>query len=38
MRLPSLPPCRFDALLIQAMPGDEQRIEWIKAAFDASGS
>ena len=38
MCLPSLPPCRFDALLIQAVPGDEQRIEWIKAAFDASGS
>ena len=31
MRLPALPPCRFDVVSIE---GDE--IEWLKAAFDAS--
>ena len=30
MRLPSLPPCRFDVVAV-----DEGRIEWIQAAFDA---
>ncbi len=29
-RLRSLPPCRFDVVLV------EQRIEWIQGAFDAS--
>ena len=30
MRLPALPPCRFDVVAI-----DGERIVWIKAAFDA---
>ena len=30
-RLASLPPCRFDVVAVQA-----GRIEWIRAAFDAS--
>ena len=29
MRLPSPPPCRFDVVLV------EDRVQWIKAAFDA---
>ncbi|MBM3361135.1 MAG: YraN family protein [Betaproteobacteria bacterium] len=37
MRLSSAPPCRFDAVLVQGMPGDQLHVEWIKAAFDASG-
>jgi putative endonuclease len=35
-RLPSLPPCRFDVVSIEGA-GDAQRIDWLKAAFDASG-
>lgn len=31
MRLPRLPPCRFDVVGVQA-----GEIEWLKAAFDAS--
>jgi putative endonuclease len=31
MRLPALPPCRFDVLAI-----DGEKIEWLQAAFDAS--
>ncbi len=31
MRLPSLPPCRFDVVSVEA-----GRIEWLKAAFDAA--
>jgi len=30
LRLPALPPCRFDVLAI-----DGERIRWVKAAFDA---
>ncbi|MBX3653570.1 MAG: YraN family protein [Ramlibacter sp.] len=33
LRLPSPPPCRFDVVLLQ---GDQ--IEWLQAAFDASGN
>ena len=29
-RLPSLPPCRFDVVAV-----DGDRIEWLRAAFDA---
>ena len=29
MRLPSPPPCRFDVVLV------EDRVQWLKAAFDA---
>ena len=38
-RLPALPPCRFDAVLVQGVIGGEPppRIEWLRAAFDASG-
>jgi putative endonuclease len=35
-RLSPLPPCRFDVVSLEGV-GPEQRIEWIKAAFDASG-
>jgi putative endonuclease len=35
-RLPSLPPCRFDVVSLEGT-GDAQRIDWLKAAFDASG-
>ena len=31
LRLPSLPPCRFDVVAI-----DGDRVEWVKAAFDAA--
>jgi putative endonuclease len=31
MRLPALPPCRFDVLAI-----DGDTIEWLQAAFDAN--
>ncbi len=30
MRLPSLPPCRFDVVSVEA-----GNIQWLKAAFDA---
>jgi len=30
LRLPTLPPCRFDVVAVQ---GDQ--LEWVKAAFDA---
>ncbi|CAN5254440.1 YraN family protein [soil metagenome] len=40
MRFASLPPCRFDVVLIHgALPGCEMpkaAIEWLQAAFDAS--
>jgi putative endonuclease len=35
-RLPYLPPCRFDVVSIEGT-GGAQRIDWLKAAFDASG-
>jgi putative endonuclease len=31
MRLPQQPPCRFDVVSVEA-----EKIEWLKAAFDAS--
>lgn len=31
MRLPSLPPCRFDVVAI-----DGERLQWLRAAFDLS--
>jgi putative endonuclease len=33
LRLRSEPPCRFDVVLL-----DGERIEWLRAAFDASGA
>lgn len=40
MRFASLPPCRFDVVLIQGALSDgerpEAKIEWLPAAFDAS--
>ena len=42
MRFASLPPCRFDVVLVQGTPGKEGtespvvQIEWMQAAFDAS--
>ena len=42
MRFASLPPCRFDVVLVQGTPGKEgaespaAQIEWMQAAFDAS--
>jgi putative endonuclease len=37
-RLASLPPCRFDVVLVQGTSGPDERpaIEWLQAAFDAS--
>jgi putative endonuclease len=35
-RLSPLPPCRFDVVSLEGV-GDAQQIEWLKAAFDASG-
>jgi putative endonuclease len=35
-RLRSLPPCRFDVVSLEGV-GEQQRIDWLKAAFDASG-
>jgi putative endonuclease len=35
MRLAKLPPCRFDVVSIEGA-GDQQQIEWLRAAFDAS--
>lgn len=43
MRFATLPPCRFDVVLVQgalmdeaAHEGAQARIEWLQAAFDAS--
>ena len=42
MRFASLPPCRFDVVLVDGAPDDDApagraaRIEWLRAAFDAS--
>ena len=38
MRFASLPPCRFDVVLVQGAlrEGLDARIEWLPAAFDAS--
>ena len=37
MRFKTLPPCRFDAVLIHGGPGpgDAPAIEWLQCAFDA---
>ncbi len=35
-RMSPLPPCRFDVVSLQGV-GDAQQIDWLKAAFDASG-
>jgi putative endonuclease len=35
-RLSPLPPCRFDVVSLEGV-GEQQRIDWLKAAFDASG-
>lgn len=36
-RYSSLPPCRFDVVLVQgAGPAGSMQIEWLRAAFDAS--
>lgn len=34
--LPKPPPCRFDVVLIEGALGQEPRIAWLRAAFDAS--
>ena len=38
LRLASLPPCRFDVVLVQGTSQADERptIEWLQAAFDAS--
>lgn len=37
-RLRSVPPCRFDVVLVQgALDADTATIEWLRGAFDASG-
>ena len=42
MRFASLPPCRFDVVLVDGTPANDEpekpvaRIEWLVAAFDAS--
>ena len=33
MRLPQCPPCRFDVVAIEG-----ERLEWLRAAFDAGGA
>jgi putative endonuclease len=37
MRFKTLPPCRFDVVLIHGRPGAEEApaIEWLRSAFDA---
>ena len=35
MRLPGVPPCRFDVLLIDGSLDGENAITWLRAAFDA---
>ncbi len=35
MRLPRLPPCRFDVVSLEGL-GEQQQIEWLRAAFDAA--
>ena len=37
MRFKTLPPCRFDVVLIQGRPstGGQPAIEWLRSAFDA---
>jgi putative endonuclease len=40
LRLGSEPPCRFDVVLLQGTkdPAQAPGIEWLRAAFDASGT
>jgi putative endonuclease len=40
LRLGSEPPCRFDVVLLQGTqdPAQTAGIEWLRAAFDASGT
>ena len=40
LRLGSEPPCRFDVVLLQGAQdgGEGSHIEWLRAAFDASGT
>lgn len=39
LRLGSEPPCRFDVVLLQGADGDGSAgIEWLRGAFDASGT
>jgi putative endonuclease len=40
LRLGSEPPCRFDVVLLQGTedPAQPPGIEWLRAAFDASGT
>ena len=40
LRLGSEPPCRFDVVLLQGTkdPAQTPGIEWLRAAFDASGT
>lgn len=39
-RLPVWPPCRFDVVLVQGRPDGTERptLEWLRAAFDATGT
>lgn len=36
-RLPQWPPCRFDVVTVTAEPGRVWQVDWLPAAFDASG-
>ena len=40
LRLGSEPPCRFDVVLLQGAqdPAQTPQIQWLRAAFDASGT
>ncbi len=35
MRLPRVPPCRFDVLLIDGGPGADAALTWLRGAFEA---
>lgn len=36
-RLPVMPPCRFDVVLVHGRAGEHPEVEWLRGAFDASG-
>lgn len=36
-RLPVMPPCRFDVVLVHGRAGEHTEVEWLRGAFDASG-
>lgn len=36
LRLPHLPPCRFDVLLVEGAASDRPAITWLRAAFEAA--